>query len=200
MSAHPTDENWIGRRIASLRRERGWTLAVVGQRVGLSTTQLSRIESGGRQSSVGTLIELARVFEMSLSELVAQEPAQTFHLVRAGDHAPYDSANGAMTPLSGHYPGISAVLLTIQPSSDAPTAHHSGEEWLYILHGSVEVSIGNERVHLESGDALHFPSAHAHSVRGLGDGPTRALLVSTASNLQEASTHLPPANPDASRS
>ncbi|MDJ0362275.1 XRE family transcriptional regulator [Rhodococcus sp. H29-C3] len=192
MSAHPSDENWIGRRIASLRRERGWTLAVVGQRVGLSTTQLSRIESGGRQSSVGTLIELARVFEVTLSELVAEEPTYSFHLVRAGECAPHESANGAMTPLSGNYPGIDAVLLTIPPSSDAPIAHHSGEEWLYILHGSVEVTIGNEQVLLESGDALHFPSLNAHSVRGLGNTSTRALLVSAASSPREGAGHLPP--------
>ncbi len=186
MSAHVDDDNWIGRRIARLRHERGWTLAVVGHKVGLSTTQLSRIESGGRQSSVGTLIELARVFGVTLSELVAEEPTRSFHLVRAGEHAPHESANGTMTTLSGNYPGIDAILLTIPPSSDAPIAHHSGEEWLYVLDGSIEVTIGNETVHLESGDALHFPSLNAHSVRGLGDGPTHALLVSTESRTNRA--------------
>lgn len=181
MSTDPSDENWIGRKIARLRRERGWTLAVVSQRVGLSTTQLSRIESGGRQSSVGTLIELARVFDVTLSELVAEEPTHSFHLVRAGEHASRESANGALTLLSGNYPGIDAVLLTIPPSSKAPIARHSGEEWLYILEGSAEVTIGSEQVLLESGDALHFPSSNAHSVRGLGSAPTRAILVSTNS-------------------
>nr|WP_314144759.1 XRE family transcriptional regulator [uncultured Rhodococcus sp.] len=184
MSAQPTDDNWIGRRIASLRKERGWTLAVVGQRVGLSTTQLSRIESGGRQSSVGTLIELARVFEVTLSELVAEESTRSFHLVRAGEHEPRKSANGAMTTLSGNYPGLDAVLLTIQPSSTAPVAQHSGEEWLYIVDGSVEVTIGDEKLCLGSGDSLHFPSSSAHSVRALGDVPSRALLVSTATKPQ----------------
>ena len=181
MPDHPSDENWIGRRIASLRRERGWTLAALGERVGLSATQLSRIESGSRQSSVGTLIELARVFQVTLSELVAEEPTLSFHLVRAGEHRMHESANGAMTPLSGNYPGIDAVLLIIPPASDAPVAHHSGEEWLYILDGSAEVVIGSERIRLDTGDAVHFRSLSAHSVRALGDEPTRALLVSAAS-------------------
>ncbi|CCQ14463.1 Transcriptional regulator, MerR family [Rhodococcus sp. AW25M09] len=175
----PEDENWIGRRIATLRRERGWTLAAVGELIGLSATQLSRIESGGRQSSVGTLIELARVFEVSLSELVAEESTRDFHLIRSQDHAPHESANGTMTTLSGGYPGLDAVLLTIPPTADAPIARHSGEEWLYLLDGSVEVTIGAEQVQLDTGDALHFPSHTTHSVRGLGDAPSRALLVST---------------------
>ncbi|MDZ7914807.1 MAG: XRE family transcriptional regulator [Rhodococcus sp. (in: high G+C Gram-positive bacteria)] len=177
----PDDDNWIGRRIARLRRERGWTLAAVGQRIGLSATQLSRIESGGRQSSVGTLIELARVFEVTLSELVAEESPREFHVVRSHDHVPHESANGTMTTLSGRYPGLDAVLLTIPPTTDAPVAHHSGEEWLYILAGSVEVTIGTEQIRLDTGDALHFPSHTGHSVRGLGDTPSRALLVSTTS-------------------
>lgn len=181
MPDHPSDDNWIGRRIASHRRERGWTLAALGNRVGLSTTQLSRIESGSRQSSVGTLIELARAFEVTLSELVAEEPTLAFHLVKAGEHRPHESANGSMTPLSGNYPGIDAVLLTILPASDAPVAHHAGEEWLYILGGSVEVTIGNDTVRLHTGDALHFPSLNTHSVRALGDESARALLVSTTS-------------------
>ncbi|MBY6537914.1 helix-turn-helix transcriptional regulator [Rhodococcus sp. BP-349] len=179
MSAHPTDENWIGRRVARLRRERGWTLAVLGSRVGLSTTQLSRIESGGRQSSVGTLIELARAFGLTLSELVAEEPSGRFHVVRTSEHVPRDTVNGAMTTLSGDYPGLAAVLLTIPPTSHAPEARHDGEEWLYLLQGSVEVTVGDEGVPLEPGDALHFSSSTTHTVRSVGDAPARVLLVST---------------------
>ena len=127
------------------------------------------------------MIELARVFQVTLSELVAEEPNRAFHLVRVREQRPHESANGAMTPLSGNYPGIDAVLLTIRPASDAPVAHHAGEEWLYILGGSVEVTIGNDTVRLHTGDALHFPSLNTHSVRALGDEPARALLVSTTS-------------------
>lgn len=195
MPAPGSDDNWIGRRIADLRRERGWTLAVVSQRVGLSTTQLSRIESGGRQSSVGTLIELARVFGVTLSELVAEEPARPFHLVRSSEHAPYASANGAMTTLSGNYPGLDAILLTVPPTEDAPIARHSGEEWMYILDGSVAVTIGSEHLELTEGDALHFRSDRTHSVRGLGKTPSRVLLVSSASNPHGGSVRADPTVP-----
>lgn len=181
MSGRGNDEGWIGRRIGDLRRERGWTLAVLGQKVCLSSTQLSRIESGTRQSSVGTLIEVARAFGLTLSELVADEPTIAFHLVRAGERRPRESANGALTPLSGNYPGLEAIHLTIPASAEAPSAQHSGEEWLYILRGPVEVAIGTDVLVLQPGDAVHFPSHTPHSVRNIGEAPAEALLVSTAS-------------------
>ena len=181
MSGRDTDEGWIGRRIGHLRRERGWTLAVLGQKVDLSSTQLSRIESGARQSSVGTLIEVARAFGVTLSELVADEPTSAFHLVRGGERTPRESANGVLTPLSGNYPGLEAIHLTVPASTAAPSAQHSGEEWLYILCGPVEVTIGSEVLVLQPGDAVHFPSHTPHSVRNVGKAPAEVLLVSTAS-------------------
>lgn len=181
MADGENDEGWIGQRIGHLRRERGWTLAVLGQKVGLSSTQLSRIESGTRRSSVGTLIEVARAYGITLSELVADEPAAAFSLVRAADRIPRESANGVLTPLSGNYPGLEAIHLTIPVSADAPSARHSGEEWLYILGGTVEVVIGGDVLVLETGDAVHFPSHTTHSVRNVGEVSADALLVSTAS-------------------
>ena len=174
------DHRWIGRRIAQLRRERGWTLAALADRVGLSSTQLSRIESGTRQSSVGTLIEIARAFGVSLSELVADEQPPPFHLVRATERQPRDTANGTLVPLSGRYRGLEAVHLTIPASTRAPQeARHSGEEWLYVLVGTLEIAIGTTTLDLTSGDAVHFPSQSPHGVRNIGTRPAEILLLST---------------------
>ncbi|WP_067873661.1 helix-turn-helix domain-containing protein [Nocardia vermiculata] len=173
------DVSWIGRRAAQLRRDRGWTLAMLGNEVGLSSTQLSRIESGARQPSVGTLIELARAFGVTLSELVAENRVDQFHLVRAGERSSHDTANGVLAPLSGNYPGLAAVHLTIPVAAEAPRARHQGEEWLYVLAGSIEVSVDATTTRLEAGDAVHFPSHAAHSVRSVGSKPAETLIVST---------------------
>jgi len=173
------DHSWIGRRIAELRRARGWTLSVLGSKVGLSSTQLSRIESSTRQPSVGTLIEIAQVFGVSLSELVADEQPSPFHLVRQAERKPRETANGTLALLSGTYPGLQAVHLTIPASAEAPQARHPGEEWLYVITGRIEVVIDTTTRTLEPGDAVHFPSRSPHSVRNIGDQSAEALLIST---------------------
>lgn len=173
------DDSWIGRRVAQLRRERGWTLAGLADKVGLSSTQLSRIESGARQSSVGTLIEIARAFGISLSELVEEVHASPFHLVRSGERRPRETVNGTLATLSGRYPGLQAVHLHIPAGSGAPAARHRGEEWLYVLTGSVEITIDGTVLTLDAGDAVHFQAHTSHSVRNTGGDPAEMLLLST---------------------
>lgn len=178
MEPSGADGTWIGRRIGQLRRAHDWTLAALAARVELSATQLSRIESGARHSSVGTLIELARAFGITLSELVAEEHRSPFQIVRARDRITRETANGRLAPLSGDYPGLQAVHLSIPASSESPTAQHRGEEWLYVLSCAVEVSMGTSIVTLESGDAMHFQASVPHSIRNVGSTPAEVLLVS----------------------
>lgn len=175
----PRDDSWIGRRVGDYRRDRGWTLATFADKVGLSTTQLSRIESGTRQPSVGTLIEIARAFGVSLSRLVDEQYTAPYHLVRTTDRVAIPNANGALTSLSGDFPGLQAVHLSIPMSAEAPDAHHSGEEWLFVLTGTVDIRIGTDTLALAPGDAIHFPSRATHRVHNPGSTPAEVLLVCT---------------------
>lgn len=178
------DDSWIGRRVGEYRRERNWTLATLAAKVGLSTTQLSRIESGARQASVGTLIEIAHAFGVSLSRLVDEQYTAPYHLTRAQDRIRRPSANGTLIPLSGDFPGLQAVHLTIPATldaSDVPDARHTGEEWLYVLTGSIDVRIGPDTATMAAGDAIHFPSHGAHRIYNLGSVTAEVLLVTTSS-------------------
>ncbi|MDF0528952.1 XRE family transcriptional regulator [Tsukamurella sp. 8F] len=174
------DDSWIGRRVGRHRRDRGWTLAALADKIGLSAPQLSRIESGARQPSVGTLIEIAHAFGVSLSQLVDEQYSAPYHLIRSANRIERPSANGSLASLSGDFPGLQAVHLAVPPSSEAPAARHGGEEWLYVLAGDVEVRIGEADETLAAGDAIHFPSNATHSVRTVGEIAAELLIVSTA--------------------
>ena len=178
------DDSWIGRRVGQYRKERQWTLASLADKVGLSTTQLSRIESGTRQPSVGTLIEIAHAFGVSLSQLVDEQFQSSYHVSRADERVYNASANGFLASLSGAFPGLQAIHLTIASGSDdTPDAHHDGEEWLYVLVGSVNTRIGPDVLTLGVGDAIHFPSRVSHQVSNSGPESAEVLLVSTAHTM-----------------
>lgn len=189
MGEDKVDDRWIGRRVGELRRERGWTLGTLGERVGLSNTQLSRIESGARQTSVGTLIELARAFGLSLSELVADDRSASFHLVRADERTSHNTASGVVAPLSGNSPALEALHLELPPLTTAPEARHEGEEWIFVLAGGVDLALGDECLSLSTGDALHFDARTPHRVRNAQDEPARLLLVNSQGSANAARHH-----------
>lgn len=65
------DEAWadrliqnVGRRIAELRRERGWTQAEAAEKLRIEEQSLQRFERGANLT-LRTLAKLARVFEVS---------------------------------------------------------------------------------------------------------------------------------------
>lgn len=173
------DDSWIGRRVGEYRRGRNWTLATMAEKVGLSTTQLSRIESGSRQPSVGTLIQIAHAFGVSLSRLVDEQYTAPYHLTRVADRPGRRGAN-ELTLLSGDFPGLQAVHLVVPSASEGPDASHGGEEWLYVLAGSIDIQIGTDTLSLAAGDAIHFPSHATHRVRNPTDAAAEVLLIATS--------------------
>lgn len=176
----------IARRLKQIRLSRGLTLAQLAHKIDMSSAHLSRIETGERQPSIGALIQLARAHGISLSKLVGEDDELAYHVVRHGHGILHPSANGPYIALSGPFPGLQALHIDLAPSADAPPANHPGEEWLYVLDGSVCLVLDTETIHLETGDACHFNSGITHELRNQRDTSARVLLVSTATRSAHA--------------
>lgn len=63
----------IGRRLYGLRTSHDETQAELARATGLTTSTISNYESGKRDASVGTLIDLARHFGVRLSDIVTEK-------------------------------------------------------------------------------------------------------------------------------
>jgi len=63
----------VGRRIAAVRRERGWTRVELAGKLGVSRERLANWELGDHAPPLGMLIRLKRVLGVTLDELVAGE-------------------------------------------------------------------------------------------------------------------------------
>jgi transcriptional regulator with XRE-family HTH domain len=178
----------LGSRLKALRSERAWTLEEVSSRADLSPPYLSRLEAGERQPSLATLISLAQAFEVPIAALFeTAKSSNAIAVTRAGQGTPHIS-NGAMyTPLTGKRDPthLNAVLLDI-PSKrkDAPLNRHDSEEFVYVLSGSVTLSVGDETVTLHEGDTAHYDARQPHRMDGV-NGNARALLVATTAPKSE---------------
>src|SRR5271156_2027702 len=66
-------DNGLGARIAALREARGMTGEELGSAIGLSRSQISKIEHGTRRLDVSEIAEIADVFEVTLGEVLGVE-------------------------------------------------------------------------------------------------------------------------------
>lgn len=69
-------------------------------------------------------------------------------------------------------------------SSPPGTAqHHAGQEWIYVVRGAFDVTVGFDRHELRAGDSIAFPSVVPHRVANTGDEPAVAIFVLGGSRL-----------------
>jgi transcriptional regulator with XRE-family HTH domain len=59
----------VGRRVAELRRARGWTQERFAEKVGSTVQWVSRIEGGSANLTIETLAGLARILDVEITDL-----------------------------------------------------------------------------------------------------------------------------------
>ena len=90
----------IGKRIRHRRRSCGLTLDALGERVGLSASAVSLIETGKREAKVSTLAALAEALDCQLSDLLT-EAAPSRRAASAAARGPLHSSTHCWCWCSG---------------------------------------------------------------------------------------------------
>jgi len=70
-------------------------------------------------------------------------------------------------------------LVEIIPADKAGFASstHEGEEFIFVLEGTVEINYGRDVYLLEAGDSIYYDSIVAHHVHVANDEPARILGI-----------------------
>jgi transcriptional regulator with XRE-family HTH domain len=170
----------------SLRDERlraGLTLDELARRSDLSIAHLSRLESGDRQPSVGALFSLARALGISLSTLLGERRGEPAISIYSGEE-PAHEANGLKIIGCSGFPGsttLQSLRITINPDREPPEpARHKGEEWLFVVRGTLRLHFDGHDHLLKSGSTAHFDANRPHLL-GAEGGTTEVLVVAADS-------------------
>lgn len=70
----------IGKRIKSLRTEKGWTQAKLADRSGVEPSNISHIERGATKLSLPTIVNIANALEVTLDELAYGSLIKSSHV------------------------------------------------------------------------------------------------------------------------
>ncbi len=171
----------FGARLRELRQQRGLTLQELAARSGLSKAFLSRLESGDRQASISAALMLCRIFRVSLASLFEAPTANALcTIVRAADAVEKSVKGLRYAPLSeaGHFFNMQPMRVKISPSRLGNEHYqHDGEEWVYVLHGKITLSLVAKTYDLDPGDAVHFESRLPHRLMARGGREAEVLIV-----------------------
>jgi mannose-6-phosphate isomerase-like protein (cupin superfamily) len=89
-------------------------------------------------------------------------------------------ANGLAISTRSGFPGSSAIeALSISIDPDRPTsppARHRGEEWLYVVSGTLLLDYDGVEYTLDPGQCVHFDADGPHRLTAVG-GVTEILMV-----------------------
>jgi transcriptional regulator with XRE-family HTH domain len=167
----------VGPRLRALRMERGTTLAALSEITGISTSTLSRLESGGRRPTLELLLPLARAYQVSLDELV-DAPATGDPRVHA---RPIVRHGVTFIPLTRRPGGLQAFKQIIPPKTPAGGSEqqqsHEGYEWLYVLSGRLRLLLGEHDLILTAGEVAEFDTHVPHWIGNPGPEPTEVLAL-----------------------
>ncbi len=175
----------IGRRIRTVRRERGLTLRQVAGEAGLSATHISEIERGHTTPTVGALLRVAHALGKEPHFFLETERLPEISLVRGGEEKrPHElrAPRGVSEALTHGIPGnrILATRTVIAPhSADSDVFSFPGEEGGYLVSGEIEIHVADEAFHLSAGDGFHLRADLPHTVFNRGDVPAVIVWVTT---------------------
>lgn len=69
-------------------------------------------------------------------------------------------------------------IVTVDPKDKKPSLNtHPGQEFNYILEGSVKLYIHNHEIILNEGDSIMFDSTHRHAISALNNKKAKFLAV-----------------------
>jgi len=177
----------VGENVKKIRDKRGLSLKDISQRTGLDVSLLEEIEQGKVSPPLGIIIKLAKALDMKMGYFISGAENQSYTIVRKDDRKVISRYDTKKSDKYG-YEFISLApkkkdrhmepfIVTLEPSVEEEPSTHDGQEFIYVLQGSMEVRLDKEIHILEAGDSIYYDSTVPHLVKCYGKEKTRILAV-----------------------
>jgi quercetin dioxygenase-like cupin family protein len=138
---------------------------------------MSKLETGRTAGSLNTLHRIAGSFGVNIGTLVPQESGGVRRIVRAEGRAILDAplirgGDGIkLEMISGQSDGelFQVNLHHVEPGgrSDGQIVH-AGNEFIYVVNGTIDLFLSEEKISLAQGDAAFFRSTGPHGYANSG--------------------------------
>ncbi|MDN5895996.1 MAG: XRE family transcriptional regulator [Nocardioides sp.] len=167
----------VGLRLKELRQRRDITLNELSEDTGVSVSTLSRLEAGLRRPTLEQLLPLARVYGVTLDELVDAPPTGDPRV----NLRPIPTRDGrTILPLTRRAGGIQAYKFILPAGRDDAKPElrtHEGYDWAFVLNGRLRLVLGEHDLVLEPGEVAEFDTRTPHWFGATSSGPVEFLSL-----------------------
>lgn len=157
----------IGNLIRDLRIDQRLTLKDVSEKTGLSISFLSQVERSKSSVTLQSLSRIADALGVSRSYFFTKKPDNRSIRKQKGENElDFRNTDFIYNGLTGDMenPIFEPMLVILLPGeSDKTVSAHSGEEFVYVLSGTLTVQLDEQIEQLEEGDSFHIKSTVPHT-------------------------------------
>ena len=175
----------IAERVKGLRDIFGISATDLARELNIPFELYQDYESGAVDIPVGVLYRMAQHFNMELSALLTGEEPRlhTYALTRnergvsVERRKEYKYQNLAYNFI---HKKAEPFLVTVDPEPEETPVHlnnHPGQEFDYLLEGTLKIVLGEKELILNEGDSLYYDSNVNHGMKALNGKPAKFLAI-----------------------
>ena len=173
----------IGNKIKELRISKNLTQEELADRAELSKSFISQLERDLTSPSIATLIDILQCLGTDLKDFFAEESDEqvVFHEEDffTKEDPELQSTIEWIIP-NAQKNMMEPIRLTLQPGGstyrDVP---HEGEEFGYILQGSIQIHVGNKSYSAKKGESFYFIPHSEHYITANKTTGAKLIWVTT---------------------
>ncbi len=172
----------IAARIKELREIAGISAESFANELDINKELLQQYENGNTDIPVGFLYKVAQHFHLELSALLrGDEPKlHVYSVTRKGKGLNVDRRKQyKYESLASNFihKKVEPFVVNVEPNAPLETNNHPGQEFNYVLAGSLMIVVDSHEITLNEGDSIYFDSGYPHAMKALNDKPAKFLAI-----------------------
>lgn len=173
----------IGEKIKELRIQKSLTQEELADRAELSKGFISQLERDLTSPSIATLMDILQCLGTNLEEFFSDTASEQVVFKKTDYFEKYDCE--LKKEIQWIIPNaqknmLEPILLTLEAGgSTYPDNPHEGEEFGYILNGSITIHLGNKTYKAKKGESFYFTPSKKHYITASEKQGATLLWVST---------------------
>ncbi|MGD9479872.1 UNVERIFIED_ORG: XRE family transcriptional regulator (plasmid) [Roseateles sp. XES5] len=172
----------VGEKVKTFRTARRMSLRALGEATGTTASFLSQLERGLSGVNISTLMRIAEALGISLTDLFEDAEPPVGRVLRKAERPALPPAEGYRKMLLTRRPirDMEVYIGEFDPGGSTgakPYSHGDSHELFFVIRGTVELTLGDERHVLSAGDSIEYPSSVPHKTENIGTEPAEVIWM-----------------------